>query len=170
MTNCETIRCRTRGYNSAYLFIALEKQAFKVLPPINSDWQQGISLRSMKNKFKLCGIHSGSVEETSYNLHIRDMSFFHTTELATNRTTHHPTHIKLPATKTEFNKANFGHAALLCSIGGGAHRRVSCGHPELIFVDGTRCVHCGHSCLWPSHHHGLSPTAHAPKFRRAALV
>ena len=79
------------------------------------------------------------------------------------------------AAEAGFVRANilaaiFGHAALLCATGCGAHRRVSCVHAKFIFMDRARRVHCGHSCFWSSHHHGLSPTAHAPKFRRAALV
>ena len=53
MTNCETIRCRTRGYNSAYFFIALEKQAFKVLPPStrtgNKEFRSEVQIEIMRN-------------------------------------------------------------------------------------------------------------------------
>ena len=92
------------------------------------------------------------------------------TRSAHKRITHYTTHIKLPATSTKFHTSNIGHAALFRAAGCGPHRRVSCAHAKPVFLDRACRVHCGHSCFWSSHHHGLSPTAYAPKFRRAALV
>ena len=185
MTTSKTIRCA-----SALRLIWLGRLSFKLHYPslplrnklanfrlissataiIHIRSHQGISLQSIGNKFKLWRILPYTVESTGYALTLWQYHFSPDTRSARKRTTHYTTHIKLPATSTKFHTANTSHAALFRAVGCGAHRRISCVHAKFIFVDRARRVHCGNSCFWPSHHHGLSPTAYAPKFRRASLV